>query len=112
MVYDERSNFVGDTHWREDTTFDEGEELELERGGIMVEVGECVGTREQDLSELVDKRVKEREGKIEAISHKVSTERAALMDLDPPQKGLKRAMPFLPDPPSFDLTVTPNQWHT
>jgi hypothetical protein len=66
MVYDERSNFVGDTHWREDTAFDEGEELELERGGIMVEVGECVGMREQDLSELVDKRVKDREGRAAA----------------------------------------------
>jgi hypothetical protein len=61
MVYDERSNFVGDTHWREDAAFDEGEEFELERGGILVEVGECVGKRDQDLSELVDKRVKERE---------------------------------------------------
>jgi len=61
MVYDERSNFVGDTHWREDTAFDEGEKLELERGGILVEVGECVGKRDQDLFELVDKRVKERE---------------------------------------------------
>src|SRR6266536_4326989 len=38
MVYDERSNFVGDTHWREDSEFNEGEELELERGGILVEV--------------------------------------------------------------------------
>jgi Protein of unknown function (DUF2439) len=66
MVYDERYNFVGDTHWREDTPFHEGEELELERGGIMVEVGECVGKREQDLSELVDKRVKDREGRAAA----------------------------------------------
>jgi len=61
MVYDERSNYIGDTHWREDTAFDEGEELELERGGILVEVGECVGKRDQDLSELVDKRLKDRE---------------------------------------------------
>ncbi|KAE8454528.1 hypothetical protein EG329_000151 [Mollisiaceae sp. DMI_Dod_QoI] len=61
MVYDERSNFVGDTHWREDSEFGEGEELELERSGTMVEVGECVGKRDQDLTELVDKRVKERE---------------------------------------------------
>jgi Protein of unknown function (DUF2439) len=61
MVYDERSNFVGDTHWREDTAFDEGEQLELERGGILVEVGEWVGKRDQDLFELVDKRVKERQ---------------------------------------------------
>ena len=61
MVYDERSNFVGDTHWRKDHEFDDGEELELERGGILVQVGECVGKRDQDLFELVDKRVKERE---------------------------------------------------
>ncbi|KAF8859898.1 hypothetical protein BDZ45DRAFT_589214, partial [Acephala macrosclerotiorum] len=61
MVYDERSNFVGDAHFREDSEFAEGEELELERSGILVEVGECVGKRDQDLTELVDKRVKERE---------------------------------------------------
>lgn len=66
MVYDERSNFVGDTHWREDSEFNEGEELELERGGILVEVGECVGKRDHDLTELVDKRVKEREERVAA----------------------------------------------
>lgn len=61
MVYDERSNYVGDTHWREDYHFEEGEEVELERGGILVQVAECVGRRDQDLSELLDKRLKERE---------------------------------------------------
>ncbi|KAG4438334.1 hypothetical protein IFR05_006178 [Cadophora sp. M221] len=61
MVYDEKSNFVGDTHWKGGLDFEEGEELELERGGILVEVGECIGKRDQDLTELVDKRVKERE---------------------------------------------------
>jgi hypothetical protein len=66
MVYDDRSNFVGDTHWRRDYDFDEGEELELERGGILVEVGECIGKRDQDLTELVDKRVKEREERVAA----------------------------------------------
>ncbi|KAI0012015.1 hypothetical protein F4779DRAFT_120152 [Xylariaceae sp. FL0662B] len=60
MVYDERGNFVGDTHWREDYDFDEGEEVELERGGIIVQVAECTGSRDQDLSELVDKRVQEK----------------------------------------------------
>ena len=65
MVYDERSNFVGDTHWK-GSDFDEGEEFELERRGIMVEVGEFVGKRDQDLSELIDKRVKEREERIAA----------------------------------------------
>ena len=60
-MYDERSNFVGDSHWRADTDLNEGEELGLERGGILVEVGECIGKKDQDLSELVDKRVRERE---------------------------------------------------
>ncbi|EJT68362.1 hypothetical protein GGTG_14058 [Gaeumannomyces tritici R3-111a-1] len=56
MVYDERGNFVGDAHWREDYDFGEGEELQLERGGTIVQVCECVGRRDQDLSELLDKR--------------------------------------------------------
>jgi hypothetical protein len=60
MVYDERSNFVGDTHWREDE-LNEGAELELERRGILVEVGECTGQRNQDVSELVDKPRQEKE---------------------------------------------------
>ncbi|GAB1312386.1 5'-3' DNA helicase ZGRF1-like N-terminal domain-containing protein (Fragment) [Madurella fahalii] len=60
MVYDDRGNFVGDMHWRREWEFDEGEEVELERGGIIVQVAECVGRQNQDLSELLDKRVKER----------------------------------------------------
>jgi hypothetical protein len=66
MVYDGRSNFVGDTHWKGGLEFEEGEELELERGGILVEVGECVGKRDQDLFELVDKRVEERRERLAA----------------------------------------------
>ncbi|KAK4239486.1 hypothetical protein C8A03DRAFT_14118 [Achaetomium macrosporum] len=61
MVYDERGNFVGDMHWQRDWEFDEGEEVQLERGGVIVQVVECVGRQEQDLSELLDKRVKEKE---------------------------------------------------
>ncbi|PQE30209.1 meiotic chromosome segregation protein [Rutstroemia sp. NJR-2017a WRK4] len=66
MVYDERSNFVGDTHWREKTELNEGDELELERGGILVEVSEYLEKREQDLTDLIDKRVKEREERFAA----------------------------------------------
>ncbi|KAK0633766.1 hypothetical protein B0T14DRAFT_413470, partial [Immersiella caudata] len=61
MVYDERGNFVGDMHWTRDWDFDEGEEIELERGGVIVQVAECVGSRNQDLTELLDKRAKEKE---------------------------------------------------
>ncbi|KAK3311525.1 uncharacterized protein B0T15DRAFT_427818 [Chaetomium strumarium] len=61
MVYDERGNFVGDMHWQRDWEFDEGEEVQLERGGVIVQVVECVGRQEQDLSELLDRRAKEKE---------------------------------------------------
>lgn len=61
MVYDDRGNYVGDMHWRRDWDFDEGEEIELERGGVIVQVSECVARQQQDLSELIDKRAKEKE---------------------------------------------------
>ncbi|KUI64149.1 hypothetical protein VM1G_10907 [Cytospora mali] len=61
MVYDERGNFVGDMHWHHDYDFDEGEEVELDRGGVIVQVSSLVARRETDLSELLDKRVKEKE---------------------------------------------------
>ncbi|KAK1730204.1 uncharacterized protein BDZ83DRAFT_567013 [Colletotrichum acutatum] len=59
MVYDERGNFIGDMHWREDFDFGEGEEFNLERGAVIVQVAECIGSKEQDLTELLDKRAKE-----------------------------------------------------
>ncbi|RDW62152.1 hypothetical protein BP6252_11585 [Coleophoma cylindrospora] len=61
MVYDERSNNVGDTHWREDFELGDGEELKLDRGGVLVQVGECIGKKDQDLSDIMGKRVKEKE---------------------------------------------------
>ncbi|RDL41597.1 uncharacterized protein BP5553_01576 [Venustampulla echinocandica] len=66
MIYDEQSNFVGDTHWRDDDEFTEGEELQLDRRGILVEVGECLGKRDQDLTELLSKRAQEKEGRAAA----------------------------------------------
>ena len=60
MVYDERGNFVGDAHWSEDYDLGDGDELQLERGGVIVQVGECTGRRDQDLSELIDKRAQEK----------------------------------------------------
>jgi hypothetical protein len=59
MVYDERGSLVGDAHWRLDYDLDEGEEIELERGGVIVQVSNCVGQREQDISEVVKKRNKD-----------------------------------------------------
>lgn len=61
MVYDDRGNFVGDMHWRHEWDLEEGEEVQLERGGVIVQVQELSSRCEQDLSELLEKRVKEKE---------------------------------------------------
>ncbi|KAM7183044.1 Protein of unknown function (DUF2439) domain containing protein [Naviculisporaceae sp. PSN 640] len=85
MVYDERGNFIGDMYWRRDWDFDEGEEIELERGGVIVQVAECVGRQNQDLSELIDKRAKEKE-----------------------QRAAQRpAVPFVPMHTPLSITRTP-----
>ncbi|KHJ30005.1 hypothetical protein EV44_g0786 [Erysiphe necator] len=61
MVHDERSNFVGDSYLSSGHKLEEGEELSLEQNGILVQVGEYMGKRDQDLDELVDKRLRIRE---------------------------------------------------
>lgn len=64
MAYDDRGNFIGDMHWRVDRDFDAGEEIQLDRGGVIVQVSDCVGQQSQDLSGLVDKRIQEREQRV------------------------------------------------
>lgn len=59
MVYDDRGHFIGDGHWHAGGDLEEGEELELDRGAAIVQVADCVGSREQDLTELLDKRARE-----------------------------------------------------
>jgi hypothetical protein len=44
----------------------------------------------------------------EATSRRVTPEGVVSKDQDPPER---RIMPFLPDPPSFDLSVSVEQWH-
>ncbi|TGO47784.1 hypothetical protein BOTNAR_0506g00050 [Botryotinia narcissicola] len=77
MVFDERSNLVGDAHWREKAPLDEGAELELERNGILVEVSEFIEKKDQDLTELIYKRVKEREERFIARKGDSSPARSA-----------------------------------
>lgn len=59
MVYDDRGHFIGDAHWQSDGHLAEGDEFALDRGGALVQVSDCTGQREQDLTELIDKRAKE-----------------------------------------------------
>lgn len=57
MVYSESRNFIGDTHWRESGTIQDGNELQLDKG-VLIQVGEETARTEQDLTELLDKRKK------------------------------------------------------
>lgn len=58
MVYDfPAGNFIGDSHWREDYSVQDGDELELDRP-VLVQVGEQMGQSQQDLSELLAKRTR------------------------------------------------------
>ena len=57
MVYDVPRNFIGDTHWRDSDAIQDGDEFELDRG-VLIQVGEQVGSVEQDLSALLEKRQK------------------------------------------------------
>lgn len=59
MVYDDRGNFIGDAHWQAGHDLVEGEELQLDRGSAIVQVADCTGERQQDLTEMLDKRAKE-----------------------------------------------------
>uniref|UniRef100_A0A0D2XID5 5'-3' DNA helicase ZGRF1-like N-terminal domain-containing protein n=1 Tax=Fusarium oxysporum (strain Fo5176) TaxID=660025 RepID=A0A0D2XID5_FUSOF len=59
MVYDDRNHFIGDAHRQEGGDLEPGDEFELDRGAAIVQVSDCTGQREQDLTELLDKRAKE-----------------------------------------------------
>ncbi|WZH48665.1 uncharacterized protein QYS62_009845 [Fusarium acuminatum] len=59
MVYDDRNHFIGDAHWQGGGDLEPGDEFELDRGSAIVQVSDCTGQREQDLTELLDKRAKE-----------------------------------------------------
>ncbi|KAG8525791.1 uncharacterized protein KY384_000551 [Bacidia gigantensis] len=57
MVYDVPRNYIGDTHWRDKDPVQDGDEFELDRG-VLIQVGEIVGSTEQDLTALLEKRKK------------------------------------------------------
>ncbi|KAF2431758.1 hypothetical protein EJ08DRAFT_733129 [Tothia fuscella] len=54
MVYDETRNFIGDTHFKERGGLHTGDEVFLEEG-IVVEIGEGVGTSQTDLTPLFER---------------------------------------------------------
>ena len=58
MVYDLTRNFIGDTHCAQGTDLQEGDEVNLEKGGVIVQVSEPIGRTDTDLSELLQSRTK------------------------------------------------------
>ncbi|OQD80203.1 hypothetical protein PENANT_c038G08950 [Penicillium antarcticum] len=55
MVYDDHGNFIGDHHWRSNDEVQDGDELELDKG-VLIQVTECTGTSETDITNLYEKR--------------------------------------------------------
>lgn len=58
MVYDEGGNFVGDSHRTRSHEVDDGDEFQLDRGNVIVQVSERVGQRDQDITEIVARKPK------------------------------------------------------
>ena len=58
MLYDVPRNFIGDTHWKADEALQDGDEVTLEKDGVMIQVAESTGSTETDLTELKKSRKK------------------------------------------------------
>lgn len=58
MVYDVPRNFIGDTHYQDagSAGLEEGDELTLERTGILIQIGERLETQQTDISGILAKR--------------------------------------------------------
>ncbi|KAL9083938.1 MAG: hypothetical protein Q9159_005493 [Coniocarpon cinnabarinum] len=65
MLYDLPRNFIGDTHWQESDAVEDGDEVILEKAGVLVQVCEKIATNEADLTGLWDHR-REKEKRVSA----------------------------------------------
>lgn len=52
MVYDDSRNFIGDAHWTECELLQEGDEVKLDKNGVLVQVADKIGQTETDLTDL------------------------------------------------------------
>ncbi|SPO03737.1 uncharacterized protein DNG_06420 [Cephalotrichum gorgonifer] len=58
MVYDDVGTHIGDTHRTKDQDVEDGDEFELDRGNVIVQVAERVGQRDQDITEIFARKPK------------------------------------------------------
>ncbi|KAF1995471.1 hypothetical protein P154DRAFT_526279 [Amniculicola lignicola CBS 123094] len=56
MAYNTSRDVVGDTYWKESNELQEGDELTLDRAGVLVEVTERMGTSQTDLTPIFESR--------------------------------------------------------
>ena len=56
MVYDVPRNFIGDSHFAHGQEPQEGDELELEKGCVLVQIADVVAKTDTDLTELLQSR--------------------------------------------------------
>ncbi|CAG8974559.1 hypothetical protein HYALB_00005832 [Hymenoscyphus albidus] len=103
IICDDRHNFIGDAHWRQHYDFGEGEELRLERGDTLVQVEEQTGIENRDLSELLTKRQKEKEGRAAAMANASPNPAHRLQNFGTPSNSLK--------PKSLNAMLTPSGHH-
>lgn len=55
-VYDDSRSYIGDVHYASGQHLQEGDELDLDKGGISVTVADLIARTETDVSELVEQR--------------------------------------------------------
>lgn len=101
MVYDDRGHFVGDAHWDQDGDLAPGDEFTLDRGNAVVQVEDCTGEKQQDLTELLDKRAREVEKRRQIAASKTrrtpaSSVAASLPEQNQPQQTPARHRPHIP----------------
>ena len=90
MLYDVPRNFIGDTHWQDDGEIGDGDEVVLEKAGVLVQVCERLATNQVDLSTLWEHR-KEKEkstsrqpqSNAETISMRRRLQQGVLVPRDP-----------------------------
>lgn len=58
MLYDVPRNFIGDTHWKASEELQDGDEVMLEKDGVMIQVAESVGRTDTDLTGLRKSKTK------------------------------------------------------
>ena len=58
MVYDDNGTFIGDSHRIKHGDVEDGNEFQLDRGNIIVQVAELISQRDQDITEIVTRKAK------------------------------------------------------